>query len=301
MKFLSLLFISTFSLNSHAITLVQQTAAATKTAQNDPSCVAIRPFYWEIGDKLSKLASGSIGISAPNSNSTFEIASASKWIFGAYVAQKRSGLLTLNDKNYLRFLSGYDQFTSCAGTFTVVGCLNSGTNSDQTSTSIGRFAYGGGHMQKLAVDLGLGDLTNTGLAKEINTTLGISGSYSTPQPAGGMEMSAQAYSVFLKKLLNNQLKLTSLLGQNPVCTTPSLCPNNAIFSPAPNGWKYSYGHWVELPEGAFSSPGKFGFYPWIDSSKQYYGMISRKSLSQSAYLDSYTCGQKIRSSFLNGK
>ena len=33
-------------------------------------------------------------------------------------------------------------------------------------------------------------------------------------------------------------------------------------------------------DGAFSSPGAFGFYPWIDSSKSYYGIISRQQTGE---------------------
>ena len=28
-------------------------------------------------------------------------------------------------------------------------------------------------------------------------------------------------------------------------------------------------------DGAFSSPGLFGFYPWIDAGKTYYGVLAR--------------------------
>jgi hypothetical protein len=29
-------------------------------------------------------------------------------------------------------------------------------------------------------------------------------------------------------------------------------------------------------DGAFSSPGAYGFYPWISTDKHYYGIISTK-------------------------
>ncbi|WPU64186.1 hypothetical protein [Peredibacter starrii] len=288
------------SFNAVGATLSEQVNAAKKIANTDPSCVAIRPFYWEIGDGLSALVSGSAGIGAPTAKTELEIASASKWIFSAYVAQKRSGQLTVSDKNHLRFLTGYDQFTSCLGSQTVDGCFQSGSNNDQTISSIGKFAYGGGHMQKLAVGMGLGDLTSSGLAVEVNSTLGIKSSYSSPQPAGGMEMTAQDYGFFLRKLLNNKLQLSNFLGVNPVCTTESSCPLSVVSSPAPMGWEYSYGHWVES-DGVFSSPGKFGFYPWMDKTNGLYGVVGRKSADHEAYLTSVECGQKIRNAFFSGK
>ena len=48
-------------------------------------------------------------------------------------------------------------------------------------------------------------------------------------------------------------------------------------------WHYGYGLWVECHQarfdqtcidlGIFSSPGLFGFYPWIDRKNNYYGII----------------------------
>ena len=35
--------------------------AAAATARNNSLCIAIQPFYWEIGDQDSALASGSLG------------------------------------------------------------------------------------------------------------------------------------------------------------------------------------------------------------------------------------------------
>ena len=35
------------------------------------------------------------------------------------------------------------------------------------------------------------------------------------------------------------------------------------------------GHWVE-EDGAYSSPGLYGFYPWIDHAQAWYGVIARR-------------------------
>jgi hypothetical protein len=82
------------------------------------------------------------------------------------------------------------------------------------------------------------------------------------------------------------------------------------YSPSPLAWHYSYGHWVEdepgTGDGAFSSPGKFGFYPWIDASKTYYGIVAREDLTpggtiQTApYYQSALCGRAIRKALLTG-
>lgn len=84
----------------------------------------------------------------------------------------------------------------------------------------------------------------------------------------------------------------------------------AHYSPSPLAWHYSYGHWVEdeptTGDGAFSSPGKFGFYPWIDASKTYYGVVAREdvtpgtSVQTAPYYQSVLCGRAIRKAFVTG-
>jgi hypothetical protein len=68
-------------------------------------------------------------------------------------------------------------------------------------------------------------------------------------------------------------------------------------------WGYSYNHWVESQNGngtvdAYSSPGKFGFYPWISNDKRFYGILSRHDTSLGAYVASVQCGRQIRKAFL---
>jgi hypothetical protein len=67
-------------------------------------------------------------------------------------------------------------------------------------------------------------------------------------------------------------------------------------------WHYSIGHWVEddpkVGDGAFSSPGAFGFYPWIDASKTYYGVVARAEAPGA--LESVYCGRLIRKAWVTG-
>jgi len=65
-------------------TAAERTAAASSTAQNNALCTAIFPFYWEIGDVTGMLSSGSVGTSPPTATTHMSIASASKWVYGAY-------------------------------------------------------------------------------------------------------------------------------------------------------------------------------------------------------------------------
>jgi hypothetical protein len=58
-------------------------------------------------------------------------------------------------------------------------------------------------------------------------------------------------------------------------------------------------------DGAFSSPGAFGFYPRIDASKTYYGILARETPTTpapgSAYYNSVQCGRMIRKAFMTGQ
>jgi len=110
--------------------------------------------------------------------------------------------------------------------------------------------------------MNLGALDNAALATELRRVLGtdIGLSYTQPQLAGGVRTSATNYAVFLRKILNNQLKIAALLGSNATCTNPATCAT-AVSTPVPNtlSWSYSMGHWVETDpssgDGSFSSAG----------------------------------------------
>ncbi len=61
-----------------------------------------------------------------------------------------------------------------------------------------------------------------------------------------------------------------------------------------------FGYQVAADIGYFyySSGGEFGFYPWIDSTKSYYGIIAHHQAS-SAY-STIECGRLIRAAFMTG-
>ena len=286
-------------------------AAATATAQSATNaCAGIRPFYWEIGDRASALASGSVSSPASTTvytqTSMMSIASASKWLYATYVAEKRAGVLNADDYRYLNFESGYTSFVSCDQGQTVAACQAMGTNGDYTASNDGKFFYNGGHMEAHAVRFGLGALNNAGLAAELKSQLNPDGNlfYTQPQLAGGVYTSPAAYASVLRKMLGGQLKMGALLGSHAVCTNPRSCPT-AVSAPIPPGesWHYSIGHWVEddpkVGDGAFSSAGLFGFYPWIDASKTWYGVVAR--LEEAGALDSVDCGRIIRKAWLTGQ
>ena len=282
--------------------------AVTATAQSDSNaCTTARPFYWEMGDAAAAKASGSVGTAGglPVTASTaMPIASASKWLYASYIAEVRAGVLTAQDIQFLNFRSGYNNFSQCLPAQTVNACLAQGSNDVQNPAAVGKFDYGGGHMQKHAALNGLGLLDNAGLAAELRTRLGsdVELSFVQPQPAGGGATTAADYARFLRKLLGGQLRMGALLGSNAVCTNPLTCAQALAAPIAPSeSWHYSLGHWVEddpvVGDGAFSSVGAFGFYPWIDASKTTYGVLARQSANGGP---SVSCGRLLRRAWATG-
>lgn len=256
------------------------------------------------------------------------IASASKWIFGSYVLQRNQGALSDEQISALTMRAGYTNFRygSCikliaanqnAETvhecFTARHLLGGGTNGDLNTANAGKFYYNGGHFQWLAdTTLDLGNMNNDALASTIISLVGmdLSLTYDSPQLAAGIRTSGQDYGKFLRNILSNQLLMHDSLGSNAVCANPKTCADQAVSSPIPTTetWHYSLAHWVEddpiMGDGAFSSPGAFGFYPWIDASKTWYGVLARYSTNSvtddSVAFNSVNCGRKIRKAWLTG-
>lgn len=289
-------------------------AAATATAQSSSNaCAAIRPFYWEIGSRDARLASGSIA--GGNSSTTYTattpmpIASASKWIYGAFVAQRAKGRLTEADRKFLAMRAGYNSMSYCLPGQTIDGCLDFQGNGTYTPESDGTFRYNGGHMQTHASMIGLGSMSGRSLTTTVKGQLGteLKLAYANPDIAGGIVTSADAYGRFLRKLLGGALHLGGLLGSGAVCTNMITCKANGMeVSPAPmsESWHYSIGHWVEddpeVGDGAFSSAGAMGFYPWIDAGKSSYGIVARKA-EPGAGEASAQCGRLIRRAWASGQ
>jgi hypothetical protein len=288
-------------------TLQQQVQAATETANNTSDCTTIEPFYWEIGSSSGTLVSGQVGTPAVDPGTPLSIASASKWFWGAYLIEKTSGNLTSSQQDSLRMLTGYNTFNSlsCVLTLTVQACANAGQNNVQDGSAIGKFYYTGGDDQQQAIAEGLGGYSDSALANELETYLGtdLALGYGSPDLAGGMRITPKTEAAFLQKIVAGRLKIRDYLGVNPVCTNPSTC-STALYSPVPSStsWHYSYNHWIEddpvTGDGAFSSPGLFGTYPWIDKTKAYYGLVARYSTASQAYIQSAYCGAKIRKAFV---
>lgn len=305
-------------------TAAAKTLAAQTAANSHAACTAIAPFYWEIGDKTKTQASGSVG-SRWGADTSMHIASATKWLYGAYVAELRSGQLTPTDVQHLNFTSGYSTFKSCGNAQslpgeTVASCAQNPDNNQHNPQHLGRFFYAGGHMQTHAAQhTPLAASNDAALALQINSGLKLDASaadfeFAQPQLAGGAKTTPAVYAHFLRKILRGDLYISQLLGSHAVCTNPSTCAA-AVSTPFPRTESplYSIGHWVEPVakdggDGAFTSPGLFGFYPWIDASRQRYGIVARATLegtrsrdmAQQPYYLSMLCGREIRKAWMGG-
>jgi hypothetical protein len=213
-------------------------------------------------------------------------------------------------------------------------------NGTQTAGDVGHFYYNSGHLEvfEAGADPAVSGVINGGndddsaLAQALTSALAahnvtVNLSFVAPVMAGGIETTAADYAEFLKGLIrtSDPLLMSNFLRpttQDPyaVCTNPSdsTCVDAngqplARYSPVPStiSWHYSITHWIEddpaTGDGSYSSPGKFGFYPWIDASKTYYGILARYDNSatlvpqNAPYYQSAICGANIRKAFMLGK
>lgn len=317
--------------------------AVKATISNNTQCNNLDIFYWEIGDKSGALAAGWGGKKLPvdahslqaesiGAHSAIPIASASKWLFGAYALQREGHenisqqFLTIDGnripkKRFLNFSSGYDKERRRLCKSHSVGDCVTHRGGKFNVNSANHYSYDGGHMQMYAIyGLGLADYVDDDakkqqplLATEIKRFIGDypTFAYQAPNVAGGAAMSPRDYAQFLQKILKNELLISQHLGADSVCAwvdaTKKTC--DAIQTPITGKgeginwqeeqWHYSYGHWVEtdpkVGDGAFSSPGAFGFYPWINANKTLYGIVARNEpIIKRPALSSVSCGRLLR-------
>ncbi|HET8704760.1 MAG TPA: hypothetical protein VFM46_00550, partial [Pseudomonadales bacterium] len=109
---------------------------------------------------------------------------------------------------------------------------------------------------------------------------------------------------FLRKLLSGQFIMLDYLGSYPICTQKKTCSTSLRTPIANKAWHYSVNHWVEDDadgDGAFSSVGLYGFYPWISADKQYYGILALQGVPKLAGPPSRYCGGAIRKAWLTGQ
>jgi hypothetical protein len=296
-------------------TLEARTVAARATAESTANaCAPIGSFWWEIGDGAGVAASGSVVRPSGRTvgrDTRLEIASASKWLYAISVVEQRGGAVTASDVRFLTLTSGHTSFDFCrtASTGTVGDCAVAGSNGVRTAAAEGRFFYGGSHMQQHAAADGLGTLDGAALGVEMRRRLGGPIgvlAYERPWIAGGATTTPADYGTVLAGVVSGRLAMRGLLGTSAVCIDPSTCAT-ALFSPiVGEGGSYSLGHFVEndpgVGDGAFSSAGAYGFYPWIDATRSWYGIVAREVIGpgEQSGETSMRCGRLIRTAWMTG-
>ncbi len=271
--------------------------------------------------------------------SLWSIASASKWIYATYVVEVRTSAAILSetpasvpyDIPYLNFTSGYTYLGNypvnspdCKLLNTVDDCL-AGLPSTPDPTvpnaaAAGKFWYDSDHMEEHATKImGLGGDGILKLQTDIQAALGtdLNFVYTDAIPAIGVYTSASDYALFLRRILTGHYQMSATLSADAVCTNSTVAGCNADAGQSPiatasnnaEAWHYGLGHWIEddpvVGDGAFSSPGALGFYPWIDKTKTYYGIIARSVLNaktngQYEGYHSAVCGRLIRRAWMSG-
>ncbi len=325
--------IVTIALGTACVPTSGSVGAVTQTAHDNAQCTAIQPFYWEIGNGDATLASGSstqAGGMPVAADTRMPIASASKWIYGIYVVERRRGVanLTPADIRFLNFTSGYTFMdtslsrATCSapstGPNSIDYCLTlpastpGKTYASHDPTTDGIFHYNPGHEENHAGQFQpeISSLDVAQLGAAIASVIGVDGvtlRYNQPLLAGGILATANDYAAVLRGVVRGRLGMRDALGTHAVCAWVG--PGcNAMHSPARTvQWHYSIAHWVEddpaTGDGAFSSPGAFGFYPWIEANRKYYGVIARFASASDelqAGLASSRCGTALRAAWETG-
>ena len=229
---------------------------------------------------------------------------------------------------------------------TVQNCLdasNGGTpavaNGTKSTADVGLFDYDSGHMEVLEAGddpslkgyMSGGDNNVVALASEVATALSgknvtTNFTFATPVTAGGIATTPGDYAAFLVGLIKSNTPLLMHYFLLPTASDPyavftipfdTTCVVSkgiprALRAPLPSNvsWHFGIVHWIEddphCGDGAYSSPGKVGFYPWIDSTRTYYGIVARYDTNSTGvgttapfYL-STVCGAAIRKAFMTG-
>jgi D-alanyl-D-alanine-carboxypeptidase/D-alanyl-D-alanine-endopeptidase len=196
----------------------------------------------------------------------------------------------------LAFTSGFNNPPAQAGcvadgTATLQDCVESIYNGGLDSQPGSSFAYGPEHLHIAAamVEVASGQSFSQLFAQSIQAGLNLSQntrlvapSSQNPRASGGGESSVDDYVKILQELLRgNALADTSAFYADQTAAP-------VTFTFRPNGigtdWHYAQGAWRPCEQLVWdlscedkvivSSPGAFGWTPWIDVTNGYYGLIA---------------------------
>jgi D-alanyl-D-alanine-carboxypeptidase/D-alanyl-D-alanine-endopeptidase len=210
-------------------------------------------------------------------------------------------------RQLLSFTSGLPPSHACTAISSIMlgECVNLISQETLVATPGTRFDYGSTHLHVAArmAEVQTNLPWNTIFANELRMPLGLPGLvqyYTAPQfivgttnplIAGGMRASMNEYARILQLTYDKgRWQGAQLIGETLFdMQTIEPYPNAVIgYSPAPTGWNVRYGlaAWLECATPAagctsISSPGAFGFTPWIDRTAGYYAILGMELTNNS--------------------
>ena len=227
--------------------------------------------------------------------------------------------ITVSD--LLSFTSGFNArpvAQSCPGdaTLTLTSCITEIYNGGIDTAPSSTFAYGPEHMQIVA--LMVKEATGNDLKDFIDTNIfqASNVSQATSYPAedgdnvrysGGAISTAEDYGKVLTAFLNGDLiaDLPAFLKDRTANTQTDY--EIPAVTETMLDWHYGFGFWKECDvvpyqpscdeEPTISSPGAFGFLPWVDFKNEYWGVIAMEesvTLTQRPSVDSVQLEQLLQ-------
>ena len=252
------------------------------------------------------------GFGTYTSETPMFIASATKWLSGAVIMRLvdrgelrldmrvsellpeftgQKGQVTL--RQLLAFTSGLEPDPVCAGraAYTLATCTATIAAAPMTAAPGAQYRYGSGHLVVAArmAEVATGTPFATLFAEELTEPLGMANTLflntTNPNPAGSAISTLADYTRFLEVMWDfgvhdgerhlstaavQQMQRDQTAGAPMVAASPI---RKAL------GSRYGLAQWFDVLDpatGAYevSSPGAFGFHPWIDRERDLYGVYA---------------------------
>ena len=193
----------------------------------------------------------------------------------------------------LSFTSGFNSDESTSGCYadaasTTAACARSLYDAGVATPPGASFAYGPAHMTIAAAmaAAATGKSWNQIVADEVTTPLGMTAtvndfpSPANPRIAGGASSTIEDYARLMAAMLGgNLVVLPNFIQDRTAGTATAYTPIAPVFG----DWHYALGSWRECDAVPFasacasqqlvSSPGAFGWTPWIDLDRGYWAII----------------------------
>jgi serine-type D-Ala-D-Ala carboxypeptidase/endopeptidase len=236
---------------------------------------------------------------------------------------------TITLRQLLSFTSGLAPGNFCTSNvnITLAACVDTISQAAVDAPPATRFDYGSTHLHVAArmAEVVTGSTWNAIFAQQLRDPLGISADaqYYTfprqasgtqnPLPAGGLRMTVNEYARVLQLVFDKgqwdgaQLASAALFDQQGRQPYPNVIIGNS--PAAANGFDTKYGltAWLECATPAtgcnsISSPGAFGFTPWIDRDAGYYAILGTETTSTQGELVNWalTLKEQLRPLIVQG-